>query len=518
MWTFEDREMTIDREEMTQPNYKENRSSATTNGDREAGPPRELRHDLRNRVGQIIGYSEMLIEERADAGDAALVRDLEKIREAGRDALLLLEQYAQVTDTILENPSALIPDTPTVEFPDSIPPLKHLEAEPGRLLIVDDSEENRDLLLRRLRRQGHYCVAVETGEEALKQLQEEEFDVVLLDLVLPGMSGLEVLERLKDFPEYQNTCVIMISAVDEMDSVIRCIEMGATDYLTKPFNQILLRARVGACLRDKRHRDREARLFAELEENYRHERHIADIMQRPILREIPEDAFPELAVATLYRAAHSEARVGGDLFDAFAMPGGNIGLVVADASGKGLEAAARTVQVKYALRAYALEKDGGASEIIAHLNRFLCDSRLFDDQGSVSFVTVCLVIVNPATGAMSVINGGGEPPLIVRANGETDSIGTGGPPLGINPEAEYPSATEILHPGDTLLICTDGLTEARRGKEFLEYEGMVRLALDSCALPTLKEMGQSIIDEATRFAEGTLRDDVCLLLARRRVA
>ena len=140
---------------------------------------------------------------------------------------------------------------------------------PGYLLVVDDLETNRDVLSRRLERQGYEVASAGSGRQALERLRTETFDLVLLDIMMAEMDGYEVLQRLKADAALRHIPVIMISALSEMDSVVRCIEMGAEDYLPKPFNPTLLKARIGACLEKKRARDREKRLFLQLQENHR---------------------------------------------------------------------------------------------------------------------------------------------------------------------------------------------------------------------------------------------------------
>jgi len=120
------------------------------------------------------------------------------------------------------------------------------------ILVVDDNEMNRDMLSRRLKRQEYDVVMAEDGEKALELLQQHAFDLVLLDIMMPKLSGYEVLEQIKKNPATQHLPVIMISAVDDLDSVVKCVEMGAEDYLFKPFNPVLLKARVSASL-DKVH-------------------------------------------------------------------------------------------------------------------------------------------------------------------------------------------------------------------------------------------------------------------------
>ena len=134
----------------------------------------------------------------------------------------------------------------------------------GRVLVVDDNGSTLDLLSRRLRRDGHEVTTCDSGEGALEHLATAPCDVVLLDLLMPGLSGIEVLRRLKANPETVALPVIIISALDEVDSTVHCIEAGADDYLTKPINPVLLRARIAATLERKFLRDRDQAITEQL--------------------------------------------------------------------------------------------------------------------------------------------------------------------------------------------------------------------------------------------------------------
>jgi CheY-like chemotaxis protein len=127
----------------------------------------------------------------------------------------------------------------------------------GQLLVVDDYVVNRMQLKRGLEKQGHTVALAENGRQALEMLDVGSFDLVLLDILMPEMDGFEMLARLKADPARRDLPVIVISALDEMESVVRCIGMGAEDFLPKPFDPLLLRARLGACLEKKRLRDQE---------------------------------------------------------------------------------------------------------------------------------------------------------------------------------------------------------------------------------------------------------------------
>jgi len=132
---------------------------------------------------------------------------------------------------------------------------------PGRLLVVDDNKVNRLLLGRGLEQQGHRVAFAENGRQALEMLHDSEFDLMLLDIQMPEMDGYQVLEKVASDLELRNIPIIVTSALEELDSVVRCIEMGAEDYLIKPVNPILLRARIGAGLEKKRLRDQQRELI-----------------------------------------------------------------------------------------------------------------------------------------------------------------------------------------------------------------------------------------------------------------
>jgi class 3 adenylate cyclase len=170
---------------------------------------------------------------------------------------------------------------------ESIRPVSEAEArssETGNILVVDDMETNRTLLSRRLTRDGHRVTTADGGRQALNLMQVDDFDLVLLDLMMPEMNGFEMLARLNADPRLYQVPVIMISALDEMDSVVRCIEAGAEDYLPKPFNPVLLKARISACLEKKRWRERERIYLDRLEdEKEKFERLLLNILPQQIV-------------------------------------------------------------------------------------------------------------------------------------------------------------------------------------------------------------------------------------------
>jgi class 3 adenylate cyclase len=164
------------------------------------------------------------------------------------------------------------------------------------LLVVDDNEDNRYTLIRRLAREGYTrVVTAADGAEALARLKEGIFDLVLLDVMMPELNGYQVLERIKADPRLRHIPVIMISAVDEVDSVARCIELGAEDYLPKPFNPVLLRARIGASLERKALHDQLAELNRSLA--VRVDEQVAQLERMGRLKRFFSPALAELIVA-----------------------------------------------------------------------------------------------------------------------------------------------------------------------------------------------------------------------------
>jgi two-component system sensor histidine kinase/response regulator len=222
----------------------------------------QLLHDLRSPLNHIIGYSEMLTEEAGAQRREGFATDLEKIRAAGHRMLAIIEEN-------FTSAREAIPVLHETELPMAADAAQSIAETPGLLLVVDDDAANREVLSRRLERQGHDVRTASSGLDAMRILGESAFDLVLLDIMMPEMDGYEVLGRIKADSTLQHIPVIMISALNELQSVVRCIEAGAEDYLAKPFNPTLLKARIGACLEKKRGRDRESALFEQLQNNYK---------------------------------------------------------------------------------------------------------------------------------------------------------------------------------------------------------------------------------------------------------
>jgi class 3 adenylate cyclase len=282
-------------------------------------PAAQLRHELRTPLNHIIGYAEMLLEELPDGQKPELAGALGALRTDARQLLVLLndvlargqtgppdlaaargtlapllERVRSAGEAVWQQATAagaasLLPDldrirTATARLhellghegpmpaPEHRAPAASARSETGGpekvgvILVVDDNDENRDMLARRLSRQGYEVLTAAGGQAALETLRARAVDLVLLDVLMPDLDGYAVLRQLKADPDFRDIPVLMISALDELDSVVRCIQLGAEDYLNKPFEPVLLQARIGACLEKKRLHDQEARHRRELAE------------------------------------------------------------------------------------------------------------------------------------------------------------------------------------------------------------------------------------------------------------
>lgn len=218
----------------------------------------EARHEMRTLVNNIIGLSDMLQEESGLSDNTSFITDLGKIKKASRHLLGLIDGSTESVQSDTQTTAAKLHEVS--------PALAQVTEQCGSLLVVDDNDANRDMLSRRLERLGHRVSTAVDGYHALEIMSNTAFDLVLLDVMMPRLDGYGTLSRIKSDPALCHIPVIMISALDDISAIVRCIEMGAEDYVPKPFDPVLLRARIGASLEKKRLRDQEAVYRKQIEE------------------------------------------------------------------------------------------------------------------------------------------------------------------------------------------------------------------------------------------------------------
>jgi sigma-B regulation protein RsbU (phosphoserine phosphatase) len=381
------------------------------------------------------------------------------------------------------------------------------------LLVVDDNEDNRYTLTRRLNREGYKNLTMAgNGREALDKLRAQPFDLVLLDVMMPDMNGYEVLEQVKATPALRDVPIIMISALDEVDSVIRCIELGAEDYLNKPFNPTLLRARVGASLEKKRLRDEVRRNLERLEQ----ELNSARALQLAMLPHQFPTCSPSHPVA-VHAVMQPAREVGGDLYDCFYAGERTFCFLVGDVSGKGASAAMFMARARSLVRMTVTlwrewrPDDIDPSALVEAVNRELCQNN--DDR---MFVTMFLGLIDTRTGVVLFINAGHPPPHLLSASGETTQIDAKpGMPLGVRRNAQFQTRKLAIQPGDALFVCSDGVFEALNDNgDLFSIERLSGLLREANAAEPL-EMVRVIKDAVDAFTGSAPRTDDVTALALR---
>lgn len=425
----------------------------------------QLRHDLRTPVNHIIGYSELLGEELADQGLQAS-EDLQKIRTAADTLLGLID--TRLTDMPL--PETAVPARNVGALPTCHDEATALPATiTGRILIVDDNPENRILLARQLQRQGHTTAEAAHGRHAIELLEKSDFDLVLLDVMMPILDGYSALQEIKLSPTLRHIPVIMISALDEIASVVRCIEAGAEDYLPKPFNPILLRARIGACLEKKALRDTENEHLRTIEETqHRLSNELAEAANyvRSIL---PEPTTTPFAIDWSYIPS---TELGGDSFGYHWIDKDHFALYLLDVCGHGVGASLLSVSAINVLRSGALIdtdfRDPGA--VLSGLNGAFPMER----QNNMYF-TLWYGVYHPATRTLRHASGGHPPALLLSPQAQggqiLEEIREPGTIIGVMPTSQFPSGSCTIPPHATLILLCDGTYEIRMTDgEMLAFE------------------------------------------------
>jgi phosphoserine phosphatase RsbU/P len=387
-------------------------------------------------------------------------------------------------------------------------------AQRPKILIVDDEPLNVDYLEQELEDLEYETVSATNGQEGLQRVAEARPDMILLDIMMPVMDGFEMLRQLKGVPDWRDIPVVIISALTDMDSVVRGIKLGADDYLPKPFNPTLLSARLSAGLVRKQLRDLERQHLQSLER----ELEIGHQIQSGFL---PGD-LPEVSgwgIAAHFQAARE---VAGDFYDVFRMSNGLLGFFLGDVTDKGVGSALFMALYRSLLRAFI--NDGGSPEVnertgdsvelllqaVTKTNQYVCQTHK-----NALFATLFIGVLDPFTGKMDYINAGHNPPLVLRQDGSRSELHPTGPGLGIMEDMKYSTGVVELDLTEALCIFSDGVFDTKNGAD--EFYGMGRL-LELVALPAYRaaEHVERISTSLTHFmGEAQPFDDVTMLVIMR---
>jgi serine phosphatase RsbU (regulator of sigma subunit) len=397
------------------------------------------------------------------------------------------------------------------------------------ILVVDDNETNRDLLSRQIELQGYQAVTATNGKQAIEMIQTGAYDLILLDIIMPELDGYEVLKWIRN-SSWRHIPTIMISALDEIDSVVKCIEMGAEDYLAKPFNPVLLKARVGACLEQKRLLDQESLHLAQLAEaneqitslnsrlqaeNMRLSTEL-EITQRLQMMLLPKEKelsqIENLEIAGFMEPADE---VGGDYYDVL-QHHGRVTIGIGDVTGHGLESGVLMLMVQTAVRTLMENNETEPKKFFEVLNRTIYKNvqRMDSDRN----LSLCLV--NYHEGVLS-LSGQHEELVVVRSSGAVERIDTVdlGFPIGLEETIEdfVFQAQVHLNAGDVVVLYTDGVTEAENNLG-VQYglDSLCAIVKQSCQ-KSAQDIRQSVIANLrSHIGVQKVYDDITLVVLKQK--
>jgi len=368
--------------------------------------------------------------------------------------------------------------------------------EPPLILIVDDNPANVEILEMRLLANHYDIITATDGEMGLAMAGEKHPDLILLDIMMPKMDGLEVCRRLKGDPSLPFMPIILVTAKSESKDVVAGLEAGGDEYLTKPVDHAALVARVKSMLRIKLLHD------TVLEQSTRLKKQLktATKIQSLFWPEIPELE----AGGHIWAVSVPATYVGGDLYDVISLPDESILAYVADVSDKGVPAALIMAALSTKIRSESRIQNE-IDELLVSINNSLYN--LISEEGF--FATIVLVKYWPVSGKMQLALGGHLQPLWIVEDGIGNMPQLNGISLGIMPNAHFEKKEITLSPGESVLLFTDGLTEAENeGKELFGNERLVRYIKDKKGT----HIGKGLLDEIRKWrGNANVNDDLTLL-------
>jgi len=383
------------------------------------------------------------------------------------------------------------------------------EENGGRLLVVDDNEMNRDLLSRRLQRKGYSVELADGGEAALKAVEGDTFDLILLDIMMPDIDGMEVLTRLRETHSQTDLPIIMATAKNESSDIVAALKLGANDYVTKPLDFPVVHARVENALGRKR----AAEALKAANERMQRDLEAAARVQRALL---PDEAVVVEGVElTWYYRPCDE--LAGDALNILKLDDQHVALYVLDVSGHGVPSALLSVSVGHQLsQMFAQRGDGNetGNELIdpAQLARRLNILFPMDAKARLYF-TVIYGVLNTQTREFRFVSAGNPGPAVIHANGSTEVHDVPAVPIGMFPESEYENTSIQLQVGDRLYLYSDGLYEERHAEsgELFERERMTGVLAER-RTDSLEQSVTSLVDAVVEWRGDThLSDDVTIV-------
>ncbi|MGA2545795.1 MAG: fused response regulator/phosphatase [Rectinemataceae bacterium] len=479
----------------------------------ESGAER-LDHEIYGILYAIIALIQEVKVKAASGGDKGLALDADKLLDAGNAILELMaadEGSNAGKESAEDGEKEPRPDLSAVELAPA--------PRPGRILVVDDNLFNRELLSRHLERQGHEVRAAGDGLAALELLRSEAFDVAIIDVMMPGMNGYQLLERMRAEKNLRGVHAIVISALEDTQIIARCIQLGAEDYLPREFEPVILKARIESCLEKKRMKEEQelvVKALVEAQEKLELELRGGASYVRSLLP--ARLASPELAIDWKFIPS---ASLGGDVFGYHLLGGekrgavkGKLALYLIDVSGHGIEAALFSVTLMNMLKTQVLP-GADFAEPASVLDRLNASFKM-EEQNNL-FFTAWYGIWDHGSRELTYASAGSPPAILILPDGTSEELSTGGMIVGVEADAHYDSARASIPRGSGLYVFSDGVYEfrAKDGTIF----GIERFSSALVRVASSKRGGRKVLDRILDGAKAECSsrrfpDDVSLLELR----
>ena len=336
----------------------------------------------------------------------------------------------------------------------------------GKLLVVDDNEMNRDMLSRRLSRRKHIVMTAENGQQALDLVDKESFDVILLDVMMPGISGIEVLKTLRKSYSAADLPIIMATAKSESEDIVEALKLGANDYVTKPLNFPVVLARVGTQLSLKKSQD----ALKSAHDRMKHDLDAAAEIQQMLL---PHN-LPEMDSLTIAWKFCPCDELAGDFLNIFQLSENEIGFYIVDVMGHGVPAALLSFSVSRNLSPLAgpdsiVLNSGDTPSLVSPAEVLTKLNTLYPFQTNKDrFFTMLYGVLDMRDSQFRYASAGHPGPLIVSSDQSAQEISGKGFPIGIVDEPDYAETAITLKPGHRMYLYSDGFIEEtdKDGKHF----------------------------------------------------
>lgn len=385
-----------------------------------------------------------------------------------------------------------------------------------RILIVDDELFNLDYLAQELEDLDLEILTAANGQEALDEVTRQPPDLIFLDIMMPVMDGFEVLARLKADPRWNTIPVVVVSASNDLPNIARGIELGAEDFLPKPFEPVLLHARLNAGLEKKRLRDIEQHYLRSLERELE--------IGREIQAGFLPQAIPQPAGWQIDAFFQPAREVAGDFYDVFEIGADQFVLLIGDVTDKGVGSALYMALFRSLLRATMMMDlltdrtpiGGSASptdyllQAVTLVNRYICE--IHDSQ---MFATLFIGILNPRNGQLWYVNAGHDLPYLARKQAGLTRLAPTGPLVGAFAQAEFTVENTQIEPGEILVLYSDGITDALNpAGEMYSQDRWERTLIQP--VPSSQKQIEHLMNQVLEFiGESPQFDDITLVSIRR---